>query len=87
LACRPRTQLRHDENGSQGTPGPGPPPEQLLSPQELQVSSLVGEGLTNREAAERLIVSTKTVEYHLGNAYRKLGVRSRVELVKRLDAR
>ena len=59
-------------------------PEQLLSPQELQVAFLVSEGLTNREAAERLIVSPKTIEYHLGNAFRKLGVRSRVELVKRL---
>lgn len=60
------------------------PPERLLSPQELQVALLVGEGLTNREVAARLIVSPKTVEYHLGNAFRKLGVRSRVELVRRL---
>lgn len=61
-------------------------PEQLLSPQELQVALLVAEGLTNREAAARLIVSPKTIEYHLANAYRKLGVRSRVELVRRIDA-
>ena len=61
-------------------------PEQLLSPQEFQVALLVAEGLTNREAAARLIVSPKTIEYHLANAYRKLGVRSRVELVRRIDA-
>lgn len=61
------------------------PPERLLSPQELQVALLVGEGLSNREAAARLILSPKTVEYHLGNAFRKLGVRSRVELVRRLE--
>ena len=60
------------------------PIERLLSPQELQVVLLAAEGATNREAAARLIVSPKTIEYHLGNAYRKLGVRSRVELMKRL---
>lgn len=64
----------------------GTRPESVLSPQELQVALLVAEGLTNREAAARLIVSPKTIEYHLGNAFRKLGVRSRVELVKRLES-
>lgn len=61
------------------------PLERLLSSQEFQVALLVGEGLTNREVAARLIVSPKTIEYHLANAYRKLGVRSRVELVRRLE--
>lgn len=49
----------------------------------LLVALLAGEGLTNREAAARLIVSPKTIEYHLANAYRKLGVRSRVGLARR----
>lgn len=51
----------------------------------LLVALLAGEGLTNREAAARPIVSPKTIEYHLANAYRKLGVRSRVGLARRLD--
>jgi len=53
-----------------------------LTPQELQIAALVGEGRTNKEIAARLYLSPKTIEYHLGNAYRKLGVHSRVELTR-----
>jgi DNA-binding CsgD family transcriptional regulator len=41
---------------------------------------LVAAGATNREAAEGLFLTTKTIEAHLSRVYRKLGVRSRVEL-------
>ncbi len=51
-----------------------------LTPQEEAVTSLVAEGLTNREVAAELYVSTKTVQYHLTRIYAKLGVRSRSEL-------
>jgi DNA-binding CsgD family transcriptional regulator len=61
--------------------GPSPP---TLTPRELAVARLVADGLTNREIAARLVISTKTVEYHLGNAFTKLGVRSRAQLVARL---
>jgi DNA-binding CsgD family transcriptional regulator len=57
-----------------------------LTPQEQSVAHLVASGRTNRETASELIVSVKTVEYHLGNIYSKLGIRSRTELVGRLDA-
>lgn len=53
-----------------------------LTPQELQVALTVAEGATNREAAAALFLSAKTIEHHLGNVYRKLGIRSRSELVK-----
>ena len=53
-----------------------------LTPQELQTARLVSQGLSNREVAERLFVSPRTVEYHLSNAYQKLGVRSRGELMQ-----
>lgn len=56
-----------------------------LTPQELQVALLLSRGLTTRTAASQLFLSPKTVEYHLRNAYRKLGVNSRSELAKRLD--
>jgi DNA-binding CsgD family transcriptional regulator len=55
-----------------------------LTPQELQVALAIGEGRTNREAAAALFLSPKTIEYHLHNVYRKLDVRSRVELARLL---
>ena len=51
-----------------------------LSPSERRVIALAIEGLSNRQIAEALFVTRKAVEWHLGNAYRKLDVRSRREL-------
>jgi DNA-binding CsgD family transcriptional regulator len=53
-----------------------------LTPQELQVVLAVAHGATNREAATALFLSPRTVEYHLANAYRKLAVHSRSQLVR-----
>jgi DNA-binding NarL/FixJ family response regulator len=44
------------------------------------VVALVQQGYTNREVAATLFVSTKAVEYHMGNIFSKLGIRSRREL-------
>ena len=57
-----------------------------LTRTEARVAALVGEGKTNREVAAALVVAERTVEFHLSNVYRKLGVRSRAELARRLDA-
>ena len=51
-----------------------------LSPRQLEVASLAAAGLTNREIANRIFVSPKTVEANLSRAYRKLGIHSRAEL-------
>jgi DNA-binding CsgD family transcriptional regulator len=51
-----------------------------LTPAERRVAERAAAGQTNRAIAEALFVTTKTVELHLRNAYRKLGVRSRREL-------
>jgi DNA-binding CsgD family transcriptional regulator len=51
----------------------------LLSRREREVLRLLGEGLTNREIAERLFISPKTAEHHVGRIYTKLGVGSRGE--------
>jgi DNA-binding CsgD family transcriptional regulator len=51
-----------------------------LTPQEERVARAAGRGATTREIAAELFLSPKTVEFHLGRAYRKLGVRSRAEL-------
>jgi DNA-binding NarL/FixJ family response regulator len=58
---------------------------QVLTPQELQVALPVAEGKTNKEAAAELFLSPKTVEFHLASVYRKLGVSSRRELIKRVS--
>ena len=61
-----------------------PRPDQLLTTQELRVALTVAHGATNREAAATLFLSTKTIEFHLRNVYRKLGIASRTELVRRI---
>lgn len=48
-----------------------------LTTRERQVAALAADGLSNREIAEALVVTVKTVEWHLKHSYRKLGVRSR----------
>lgn len=57
-----------------GRPGP------QLSRRELQVAKLVADGLTNREIAERLVVSERTAEYHVEQIRNKLGFHSRREV-------
>jgi DNA-binding CsgD family transcriptional regulator len=53
-----------------------------LTPQEQQVANLVSRGSSNADVAAQLFLSRRTVEYHLSNAYQKLGVRSRGDLVR-----
>lgn len=55
-----------------------------LTATELRVARLAGEGLSNREVAEQLYVTVKTVEMHLSSAYRKLGIASRAQLAATL---
>ncbi|KAA0932466.1 AAA family ATPase [Streptomyces apricus] len=56
----------------------------VLTAQELTVTRLAVRGMTNRQIARELVLSVKTIEYHLGNAYAKLGINSRMELGHRL---
>jgi DNA-binding CsgD family transcriptional regulator len=51
-----------------------------LTPRELQVALVLAEGHTTREAAAKLFLSPKTVDYHLRHVYRKLGISSRTAL-------
>jgi DNA-binding CsgD family transcriptional regulator len=83
LAERVRTEL--------GATGARPRREALsgvgaLTPSERRVADLAAEGLSNREIAQELYVTPKTVEVHLSNTYRKLEIRSRRQLAGALVA-
>lgn len=58
-----------------------------LTPQELKVALVIAEGASNQEAAAALFLSPKTIEAHLGRAYRKLGIHSRGELIRHFTTR
>ena len=57
-----------------------------LTPAELRAARMAAEGLSNREIAQALFLSTKTIESQLSQAYAKLGIRSRAGLAAALDA-
>ena len=50
-----------------------------LTERELEVLRLVAEGLSNKEIAQKLQVTKRTAEFHVGNILKKLGMASRVE--------
>ena len=69
-----------------GAGDPLPSAADLLSPQERQIALLAAEGLSNREIAERLYLSHRTVAAHLYRAFPKLGITSRGELAPLLTS-
>jgi DNA-binding CsgD family transcriptional regulator len=56
-----------------------------LTTSELRVAQLAAAGLTNREIAQTLFVTRKTVETHLAGVYRKLGVNARERLAEKVQ--
>jgi len=57
-----------------------------LTPSERRIAAMAAEGISNREIAQALFVTLRTVEMHLSNAFRKLGVSSRTQLTTALAA-
>jgi DNA-binding CsgD family transcriptional regulator len=57
-----------------------------LSPRELEVLQLIDQGLSNLEIAGQLVVAQSTVKTHINNIYGKLGVRTRLQALKRAEA-
>ena len=66
---------------------PAAQPRGELTRREQEIAALVGEGLTNGQIAQRLVISPRTVDTHVSSVYAKLGISSRVQLVAWLAAR
>jgi DNA-binding CsgD family transcriptional regulator len=64
--------VRHEDPAGRGT--------DRLTPQQLQIAHLAATGLTNRQIGERLLLSARTVGFHLYQAFPKLGVTTRAQL-------
>jgi DNA-binding CsgD family transcriptional regulator len=84
------TALSERIRGDLGAGGGRPPRLELtgvdaLTPAERRVCDLAAGELTNRQIAQTLFVTEKTIELHLTNAYRKLGIRSRFQLAGVID--
>ncbi len=62
--------------------GPDPVSTSELTAQQQQIARLVAEGATNREVAAHMFISPRTVEHHLRGIFRKLNIRSRVDLAR-----
>ncbi len=88
LGARPFLKRCESELSACGlaTQPPLPDRDRPLTPREQAVTRLVCAGLTNCEIARELFVSVKTVEYHLGHVYAKVGVGTRTQLVVLLAA-
>jgi DNA-binding CsgD family transcriptional regulator len=88
LGARPYVEICDRELAAVGAPAgiemmtalPG------LTPAEQAVARLVAAGRSNKQAAAELYVSVKTVEFHLGHIFGKLGIRSRKDLIARIGA-
>jgi DNA-binding CsgD family transcriptional regulator len=78
-AERARVELRA---AGEGSTVPVPDAWDSLSPQEMQIASMLTDGLTNREIGERLFISHRTVGAHLYRMFPKLGISSRNELLR-----
>ncbi|HUK72580.1 MAG TPA: LuxR C-terminal-related transcriptional regulator [Streptosporangiaceae bacterium] len=86
LGARPYAQLCDQELvRCQARPRPGETRRDFgLTTAESAVARAVGRGLTNKEAADELYLSVKTIEFHLSHIFMKLDIRSRRELARLL---
>jgi non-specific serine/threonine protein kinase len=69
-----------DKPATKPAPPVQPAPDTVLSPRQLEIAGLIADDLTNRQIADRLFLSERTVETHITNILNKLGLNSRVQL-------
>ncbi|TQS45680.1 helix-turn-helix transcriptional regulator [Cryptosporangium phraense] len=82
LDANPWAEACHGELRAAGEASGPPKTNDSLTPQQLQIAGLAAQGATNREIAAKLYLSVRTVDHHMRNIFVRLGVRSRVELVR-----
>jgi DNA-binding NarL/FixJ family response regulator len=70
--------LRHVSAGA----GDKQPQKPALTPREMEVLRLIGQGLRNQEIAERLVISERTAKFHVSSILAKMGASNRTEAVK-----
>jgi DNA-binding NarL/FixJ family response regulator len=58
--------------------------QDVFTRRETEVAALVGRGLTNRQIASELVISERTVDHHVANILKKLGLHSRSEVAARM---
>jgi DNA-binding CsgD family transcriptional regulator len=81
LGAHPYAHRARREQAAGGRPSRRTRPSDLTA-QERVVAELVAQGMTNRQIAEELVLSVRTVEFHVGSVYRKLSVSSRSQLTR-----
>ncbi|MEW2304865.1 LuxR C-terminal-related transcriptional regulator [Streptomyces sp. NPDC006655] len=81
-AAQARAELR--ALGAPLASHPGVDPAAVLTAQQLTVARMAAEGATNREIGDRLNLSPRTIDHHLRGVFARLGIRSRIELVRLL---
>jgi DNA-binding CsgD family transcriptional regulator/tetratricopeptide (TPR) repeat protein len=88
LVCSTRADALAEQCGGASTPALGQASQRLpLTAREREIVMLIGHGLSNREAAERLTVSVRTVETHIYRAMAKTGATSRDQLAALIPGR
>lgn len=75
-------EVEREAVGEQQKQNQEPSPEKLTS-REIEILNLIFSGRASQEVAQLLCVSKRTVDFHLGKAYAKLGVSNRVQAFKK----
>lgn len=69
------------EDAAPRTAGPGPSPDEPLSPRQVEVLTLVAQGLSYKEVGARVFLSPRTVKYHMAEIMRKLHLKNRAQVL------